>query len=556
MSGLPGDGEAVSASTPQGGPMPLTVIKKEPKILDYKVYDLEWYPKEMRLRLIGTYDGETHEDYGTNLAAFLDGELTPENNGKVWFAHAGGLADMQFVFDEIIMRRPDWRVSASFSGSSAIIVRVEDEAEHSWVFGDSLWLLRDSLDNIGKSVGLHKGGGDYYCSDFPRCGHAMKRGSCLCADGPLGAPCPRGRKCMRKPTCIFYAPLPVLRAYNQRDNEVLWTALDRLQQELLAVGSELKMTIASTAMTTFRRGFLSGDVKTSKRVNEIARRAYVASRVEVFTPSAPHPIDCWDINSSFPKSMTEPQPGAYKGTSKTWNGSRLSLVEASITVPSCYLPPLPVRYQKKKSAPPRVFFPVGSWRRWYTGTDLELLLEAGGRIERVHRVLDFEPNTDLRAYVELFYGRRKAEKDEFRRLVYKYLLNSLACPLLAPLVARGDTRGPQRSMESFPSRLSKSPCWSAPTSRLPRAPRRSSPASTSCRWSPASRTSTCPSASRSRRSRGRCSTEGCSRVAISTTATRTRSSRPRRSPRRTNSERSSTNTRPRKATSPRRSSTA
>lgn len=404
----------------------LSTIKRPPKLMDYKVYDMEWYPKSMELRLIGVYDGGGHTDYGTSLSAFLDGELIPENTGKVYFAHAGGLADMQYVFDEIIMRKPDWRVTASFSGSSAIIVRVEDEGGNRWTFGDSLWLLRDSLDAIGKSVGLHKGGSDYYCSNWPGCGHSMKRGSCVCADLPLGSPCPRGRKCKRKPTCIFYAPLPILREYNRRDNEVLYLGLDRLQREIVELGSELKMTTASTAMTLFRRRFLSNDIKTRKRVNLIARKAYVASRVEVFTPEMRvDRISCFDVNSSFPKSMTEPQPGHYRGASRTWSGSRLSLVDARVTVPEMYLPPLPVRIQKKKSAPPRVFFPVGTWRGWYAGSDLELLLEAGGKIERVYKTLDFEPFHDLRAYVELIYERRRKEEDPFRKLVYKLLLNSL-----------------------------------------------------------------------------------------------------------------------------------
>ena len=88
-------------------------------------------------------------------------------------------------------------------------------------------------------------------------------------------------------------------------------------------------------------------------------------------------------------------------------------------MPEMFIPPVPMRVEG------RPFFPYGAFRRWFTGEDLELILEAGGRIDRVHEVLWFAEFEDLCAYVMTIYEMRRRAKDPFQKLVYKYLMNSL-----------------------------------------------------------------------------------------------------------------------------------
>jgi len=212
----------------------------------------------------------------------------------------------------------------------------------------------------------------------------------------------------------------LLEEYNEGDCTILYQALRRFEEELLELGGSLAYTIASTAMRLFRSRFLRHDIEIGDAVNKAARAAYVASRVEVFRRES-GPGRGYDINSSFPHSMSSPLPGNPIRTGKALNlGGRLYLADVKVTVPKSYLPPLPVRH-----ADGRIFFPVGSWRQWYTSDDLELLLAEGGRIDKVFHSIEFEPFTDLADYVKVIYGLRETEKDEFRRLVYKYLLNSL-----------------------------------------------------------------------------------------------------------------------------------
>lgn len=425
--------------------MSLSPITKPGVRKRFKVYDLEWYPDTYVTRLVGCHDGERYEAFEgrDGIRRFLDRELVSENAGTAYFAHAGGLADVQFVLEEIWTPSTSRgvQIEASFSGSSAIIVSVT-RGRHTWTFADSYWLLKDSLERIGDSLGIKKGN-DYVCpgsflierSDGPplerSCGHRLSRG---------------------KPMCIYYAPMPILKKYNEVDCRILWKGVDRLQEELLELGGELKMTIASCAMRLFRSQFLKREIKTDVKVNRVTREAYVASRVEVFKhkldrqlslaerekarpllAQLDYPDDAWqkpeeyplagfylDINSSFPSSLTKPQPGQFRGMKKRWNeNDKLAIVRCEVEVPTHVdIPPIPVREGG------RVYFPTGRWWGWYSGVDLQLLLERGGKIHNIYGALTFEPFEDLRGYIETLYPMRAKEKDPFRKLLLKYLLNT------------------------------------------------------------------------------------------------------------------------------------
>jgi hypothetical protein len=83
------------------------------------------------------------------------------------------------------------------------------------------------------------------------------------------------------------------------------------------------------------------------------------------------------------------------------------------------MPPLPYRKDN------RVFFPVGRWRSWFTSTDIRLALREGATLHKVHEVYVFEPFEDFGDYAKKIYALRAEAKTDFRRLVLKYLLNSL-----------------------------------------------------------------------------------------------------------------------------------
>lgn len=359
--------------------MALTPITTLRQVREFTVYDLEWIPGKMELRMIGVYDEMRGYRWYRTVEGFFDKELTRASRGRWFFAHAGGMADFLFFLEKLVLDER-YSVQASFSGSSAIIVHVR-RGKHSWHFCDSLWLFRDSIKNIGKAVGIQKGNEDGSVDFFRD------------------------------------ATIEELIPYNRTDCLILYTALIRFQDYLLQMGGELRMTVASCGLTLFRRRFLTRAIETDANINEVTRKAYFASRVEVLTTHCDSAY-YYDINSSFPYSMTAPLPGEFIRSQETLPDTGIYFARVRVRVPDCYLPPLPKRIGQ------RLFFPTGTWEGWYCNVDLQLLEESGGTIERVYEVLCFAEQTYFRDYVRTIWEHRQTAEG-FDRVLDKYLLNCL-----------------------------------------------------------------------------------------------------------------------------------
>ncbi len=371
--------------------MAIEICSTKRKVRRFLSYDGEWVPGSLELRIIGVYDGNRYRSY-PSVRTFLSAELSSENRGAWFFAHAGGLADVQFVLEELV-KNPRYAthvVRASFSGSSAIIVRVT-QGKNSWIFVDSYWLIRDKLSNIAKMIGMEKGGPDDDWSE--------------------------------EQVQNWYATVPFeeLRQYNANDCIILWRAIDAFETALLSLGGQLQMTQASSAMQLFRRKYLTRRIETSDAINDKIDGSYFASRVEVFFRGEVLDSNYFDINSSFPFSMTFPCPGECIGVDRRLPvfEDRIFFSDVEFTVPDCYLTPIPIR------AGGRLFFPSGRWRSWLSVVDIELLLREGGQVHKVYQTYHFEPFHDLAAFARDLYARRKATDDPVEKIVYKIMLNSV-----------------------------------------------------------------------------------------------------------------------------------
>lgn len=365
----------------------------------FGVYDFEWVPGTLDLRMCGFYDGVNYHWFKT-MQAFLNHLLSRENAGAWNFAHAGGLADVQFVLEHILLKGGDtYAVKANFSSASAITVEIK-RGKQTWYLCDSYWLLRDSLKRIGKAIGLEKGGPagwDEDSDDYDE--SAIKE---------------------------WYrsAPLSDLIPYNEQDCRILWHAIDEFENIQLDLGGELQKTIASCGMNLFKREFLRENIDTHSAVNRNAREGYFASRVEVFER---HCRDAYyyDINSSFAFAMTKPCPGSLRRQHRRGlpDYDKIFMADMEIDVPENYLPVVP--YRRPDSG---LYFPTGRWRSWFTSVDLEMMEDEGVKFLKCYDVMEFTPFYDLADYARTIYtARLKAQRDgnSYLALVYKYLLNSL-----------------------------------------------------------------------------------------------------------------------------------
>jgi len=360
----------------------MTIRRNEKEIRRPRIctYDFEWYPDTLQLRLCGIWDAGRYHWFRT-MDEFFNFVLRPEYCDVWFFAHAGGTSDFLFFLDWIVRHR-EWQVNIRYSSSAAVHVEFV-RGKHKWIFVDSFFLMRTSLRKIAKFIGMEKGG---------------EAGSVE----------------------LFYSQSEEeLREYNAMDCEILYKALQVFGDLIYDLGGELKPTIASCAMTLFRRKYLRADIRTYDKANDVLRQCYIASRVEVFRKSGDE-LYQYDINSSFPFSMTSPAPGQLKMvTKKVPAHGEMFFVDATINIPPQHVPPLPYRMGG------RVYFPTGRWRSWFTGVDFREA-ELYGQIEKVHAVWIYEGRMDMAAYVEDIYEkRRKSEDESFLKEVLKYLLNSL-----------------------------------------------------------------------------------------------------------------------------------
>ena len=395
--------------------------------------------RPLELRLAGYYDHQPLDDEENgesvmreryevfkSVEELVEFMLVRQHRGMWFYAHAGGLSDMEFVLDELLQqireslaldrkshttydvqgrktyeefsgkdqkKRATWEIKATFSGSSAILIHVS-RGKHSWHFVDSYWLFRDKLSKIGESIGIKKVDED--------------------------------KRRTPEETRLYYAetPLSTLIPYNKVDCEILWKAVAEFEKEVMSLGGQLQQTIASTAMNLFRRSYMKQTIFTSEMANKVAMKAYFASRVEVHDRNV-FDFLIYDINSSFPYSMTFPLPGNLMAMGTTLpdedSDSCLYVADVTVEVPDMDVPPLPFRTPTDS----RVFFPTGRWRSWLTSTDIRLALREGCKVLAVHECYQYEPFDDFARYAQEIYALRAASKTPFRKLLLKYLLNSL-----------------------------------------------------------------------------------------------------------------------------------
>ncbi len=283
------------------------------------VYDMEWRTDKepYELRMVGVYDEEDGFRYYKTVRSFLDKEFNRSKESRSYFAHFGGRADVQFLVEYFTKRRDGrYVVDMVFNGSSAFMVFVHDTVSKSnFRFYDSFFIFQAKLEKIGQFFGMQKGSVDFNTEDFD-----------------------------------------ALVKYNEQDCRILYEAIQNLIKEVEELGGEFKPTLASMAMSLFKCRFLKQEIKTRNMMNRITRDSYFASRVEVFTKTC-EGGKYYDINSSFPWSMTQSLPANFSSiTEKKPAPGMPYIAECEIEIKDCYLPPLPYRLEG------RIFFPTGKWK--------------------------------------------------------------------------------------------------------------------------------------------------------------------------------------------------
>lgn len=222
----------------------------------------------------------------------------------------------------------------------------------------------------------------------------------------------------------------MIERYNRRDAEVIYRAVESLQELALDLGGQLKPTLAGVSMDLYRRKFHRWPwMALGEKANELARPAFYGGRTESFRVGQVPGMTLYDITSLYPWVLSKapfPHPNHLHlmvphnpaGSWWSWEG----VVSARVRVPDVFIPPLPVRYQG------RLFFPVGSTDGLWTIAELRQAILDGVELERVDWVfgsdVTFNPFSD---FVETLFERRMGYlvSDPTRANLIKLILNSL-----------------------------------------------------------------------------------------------------------------------------------
>lgn len=208
------------------------------------------------------------------------------------------------------------------------------------------------------------------------------------------------------------------------DCQIVLELLDKVEGFLISEGGELKATTASCAFNLLKSSVAVLDMREHSNVNEWVRDAYYGGRVEVYRHLPDEWLGEWDVNSSYPWSMTGELPWMPREivvgvrARQSYETGRPCVVEATVRVPQMAIPPLPFRSPDKS-----LYYPVGEWRGRWVGEELRYAESLGVEVLKVHACLPFTRSSPFKDFIHMLH-KKKSEGDGASRLFYKLMMNA------------------------------------------------------------------------------------------------------------------------------------
>jgi hypothetical protein len=302
--------------------------------------------------------------------AFVDFLLA--RPGLSWWGHAAGVYDSLLVAEE--MRRRGIPCSIDLAGARASrIVGGKIVLRDSWPLVPLP--LSQAVELIGETQA------QLNSTLLP----------CSCAD-PCGGFCSLTRA---------FKDRRVFRHVAERcasDARQLYLVLRRIVEIGASMDLDLRGTIGGTAWATARRRLQLPDALHGSSEWRSIRRSYYGGRVAVIRPMARRGSH-YDLSSAYPAALaTTALPAgdavAYTRAAawKQLESDRPGVFACRVSVPSLFIPPLPVR------EPKRIVYPIGQFHGCWTGLELREAIARGAVVESVQwaqvwprGLIQFEP---------------------------------------------------------------------------------------------------------------------------------------------------------------------
>ena len=306
-----------------------------------------------------------------------------------WFAHNGGKYDVCFILQAIT--KMGLQASGHLAAGRMVTLKIK-RGDTTIALYDSMAIIPGALKKIAKSFNLKSQkllGDDDYSVDVRQWSFDRMKEGC------------------------------------RADCEVVLEALDVIETLIEHEGGELKPTFSSCAFSVVKSKTELPDTRKWIAENKVARMAYMGGRVEVYQHTPKAMLGEWDVNSSYPWSMSQPDlPWILKGmvfgdkAKKAFESNSACIVECTVNVPDCYLPVLPFRHPDGG-----MYFPVGKWRGFFVVEEIRYAESIGlAKIVSVHSAIEYTKETPFKEFIEEFY-RLKSTTDGASRNFYKLILN-------------------------------------------------------------------------------------------------------------------------------------
>jgi hypothetical protein len=354
-----------------------------------------------------TYDVKEPFEYFKDkdcVKEFVDKYMTHSYRGYVFYAHFGSIFDFPIILNELNKR--DFNIYPIMKGSKIIKMIISDKFNHRWYFCDSSALLGFSLDDLTKTFNV----------EYKKL-HVVEKNESY--DRNLY------KLYLKDPDTVI--------EYLEHDCIGLYEVLDKFKKEILNIGGDLGLTIASTSLKTFTRSYQKKPFfMCSKTMNDELRNAYFGGRTEIFRMIAPVKDDYYyyyDINSLYPFVMKKypypiSRPIVINNPDTLIYMENDGITNAKVNAPTdLYIPVLPAKIKLKSDN--KLMFVVGEFSGWWDNHLLRKAREIGYTIDPIKSYI-FESDYIFKEFVDDFYKiKQNAESGTPMYLIAKLLMNSL-----------------------------------------------------------------------------------------------------------------------------------
>jgi hypothetical protein len=345
------------------------------------VFDIE-NDENSRTLLCGFQEESGYLPFRTE-REFLSHFLDEKYSNHVCFAHNGSRFDFQRLLYSLASDFQDTSWDWACDGGTLLFGTVKQDGS-TWKFSDSCMFFRDSLDSIGKKMGM---------------------------EGKKGSHKMRGKE---------------LIAYNKQDCLILSNLVSELKKASETLGFQLKTTPAATAFNYFKRQL---DHSLLVPSSELFADAYFGGKILLLQPDFQGKGFLADVNSLYTYVTCQPLPhGApvyYTGPFSPSDSERMIENEvgfgfAEVNYPRTIVPALPVK------ANGHIIYPVGKFSGFWAFPDLAIALKHGCKV-RLRTAYIFKPVPFMEPCQRSLFNLRKAYKSDGNygmEQIIKILLNS------------------------------------------------------------------------------------------------------------------------------------